>query len=405
VGGGPAGLYFAILVKQFEARNQVTVLERKPFGANDGWGVVFWDDLVADLRASDAETADRIGEHAYRWHGQRLDLDGAPVETANGHGFAIARWRLRDILSARAAEVGVDIQFDHEVTSVADLHEADIIVACDGVNSVVRQHDHERFGTHTTLGRNKYVWLGTPKVFDTFTFGFVRTDAGWIWCHAYAFDPHTSTCIVECPPETWTGLGFDARPSQDSLNLLEKVFAAHLDGEPLLSPTPTDANLPWLNFRTVTNQRWHAGNTVLMGDAAHTLHFSIGSGTRLALQDAIALTTALQRNDTPQSAFAAYESERRGALLRPQTEARFSAQWFENISRYINLPAPAVFALLRARRDPILPHVSPTMYYRLYNTAENITVLRKLRGWLGPRARTLYSHRPSRMRSTQPNSV
>jgi 2-polyprenyl-6-methoxyphenol hydroxylase-like FAD-dependent oxidoreductase len=270
--------------------------------------------------------------------------------------------------------------------------DADVVVACDGANSVLRRAGQDRFGTTIGVGRNKYVWLGTTRVFDAFTFAFVKTDAGWIWFHAYAFDARTSTCIVECSPETWKGLGFDTLSASESLQALEEIFASQLDGEPLISGSDDEA-LPWLNFRTVTNERWYSHQTVLMGDAAHTTHFSIGSGMRLAFQDAIALAAELQRHGTPEIAFAAYEKSRRAAIARPQHEAHFSRRWFEESVRYVHLSAPALFVVLRARRDPILARVPPRLYSRLYTTVDKVGVLRMLRRRIGPRARTLYSRK------------
>ncbi len=389
VGGGPAGLYLAILMKQAEPDHRVVVFERKARYSSDGWGVVFWDDLVDDLRRTDPETAQRVSDTAYRWQGQQLVLDGEQVPIPAG-GYGIGRSALLDILRQRALDLGVELEFDHEVKDPAELPAADVVVASDGANSVVRQ-TVGAFGTNVAQGSNFYVWLGTDSIFDTFTFAFERTKAGWIWFHAYAFDDRTSTCIIECTRETWAGLGLDSQSTAESLALLESVFRRPLDGGKLLSSSRADEPLPWLNFRTVTNERWHSGNTVLVGDAAHTTHFSIGSGTRLAIQDAIALAIALQRADAPHSAFADYEKGRRAALLPAQHEARLSAQWFESVERYEKLPAPAFFALLRARRDPILPRVSPKLYYRVYASVDRIPALRSARAWIGPRARAVYS--------------
>ena len=217
----------------------------------------------------------------------------------------------------------------------AELADADVIVAADGVNSTVREEHADEFGTKIVAGRNKYVWLGTDKVFEGFTLAFEQTEAGWMWCHSYAYGPDSSTCIVECAPETWSGLGLDALPAHDSLTLLETVFQKPLDGRRLISPAAEDAPLPWLNFKTITNSSWHVDKTVLVGDAAHTTHFSIGSGTILALRDAIALADALQQADTPQSAFATYEKRQREALVPIQSNARLSARWFEQVGRYV----------------------------------------------------------------------
>ncbi len=390
VGGGPAGLYLAILMKASSSDHDVTVLERTPAGTPGGWGVVFWDDLLDDLRATDAETARRIREGAVQWRGQLLDFEGSVVEH-EGSGYGIGRTTLRDILVERAKELGVRVQFDQAVTSDAAWLGADVVVAADGANSTLRQLQSDGFGTSTVVGRNKYLWLGTSKPFDLFTFAFVNTPAGWIWCHAYSFSENMSTFIVECPPETWAELGLDTLPARDGIRVLEEVFEKQLDGAPLEHLGRDDDALPWISFRTVTNERWHTGNTVLTGDAAHTTHFSIGSGTRLAMQDAIALAAELQRAETPQAAFAAYESTRRAAILRPQAEARFSAQWFEQVGRYVDLPAPAFFTLLRARRDPLLPRVPPRVYASVYAAVDRVGFMRTLRSSIGPKVRAFHS--------------
>jgi len=389
VGGGPAGLYLAILMKRADPDHHVTVLERKPERCGDGWGVVFWDDLLGDLQRSDPQTAELVGARARRWHGQHLVLNGERIEH-DGSGYGIARATLLDVLAQRATDVGVDLRFDIDVVSACEL-DADVIVASDGANSILRQAHAEAFGTHVAVGRNMYAWLGTTKIFDAFTFGFERTDAGWIWFHAYAFDDCTSTCIVECTSDTWKGLGFDTRSASDSIALLEKIFARHLDGEPLISPRGDVGALPWLKFKAVSNARWHSDKTVLVGDAAHTTHFSIGSGTRLALEDAIALAGALQEAGTPQVAYATYEDRRRAAVRSTQQDARRSAQWFESVTRYTDMPPAAFFALLRARRDPVMAHMSPKLYHALHAPVERNPTLRNLRHRIGPKARALYN--------------
>jgi 2-polyprenyl-6-methoxyphenol hydroxylase-like FAD-dependent oxidoreductase len=357
--------------------------------------VVFWDDLLEELHATDPDTARLISDGAFAWDGHVLELRGA-VAAAEGSGYSIARVKLLDILTARAIELGVDIQFDHEVTNPAALSEADVVVASDGAGSNLRQLQADRFGPKFVLGRNKYIWLGTTKVFRLFTFPYVHTSAGWIWGHAYAFDDHTSTFIVECPPETWTGLGFDTLTTRDGLRKLEELFEHHLDGASLMSPSGDDAPLPWLNFRTITNDCWHSGNTVLMGDAAHTAHFSIGSGTRLAMQDAMVLAAELQRQATTQLAFAAYERTRKTEMVRALTDARLSAKWLENVDRYIDLSAPVFYRLFQARRDPLVHRVPPKLYYWIYTAVDRFAFLRKFRGWIMPKVRALQLRRAAR---------
>ena len=398
VGGGPAGLYFSILMKGRDPAHDITVHERNPRGITYGWGVVFWDDLLEQLHASDPATARHISANSFRWNGQLLAVHGKEPVHVGGHGYGIGRQRLLDILVQRATGLGVRVEFESEIEDADRLREADLVVACDGVNSRLRQLRHERFQTDVVVGRNKYIWLGTSRVFDAFTFAFVQTDAGWIWCHAYGFDGSASTFIVECSPETWTGLGFDGLPEDDSIRLLEKLFEEHLRGHPLKSKVRSRGPAPWLNFRTVTNEKWHADNIVLAGDAAHTTHFTIGSGTRLALEDAISLAARLQEGTSLAAAFERYEKERRAALLRTQSDARLSARWFETVPRYIELEPPQVFALLRERRSPLLPRVPPRIYYRLYRATQRNAVLQRLRRWVAPAVKALYS-RGSAMRA------
>jgi 2-polyprenyl-6-methoxyphenol hydroxylase-like FAD-dependent oxidoreductase len=385
VGGGPAGLYLAILMKAHGRDHSLRVFERNPPGLTYGWGVVFWDDLVEQLEASDPATASEIRASSFRWNGQLLAVEEKEPVHVDGHGYGIGRQRLLDILVERARDLNVQVEFESEIENADDLPDADLIVASDGVNSPLRQLHRERFRTDVAVGRNKYIWLGTSRVFDSFTFAFVHTDAGWIWCHAYGFDGSTSTFIAECSPETWTGLGFDQLGEVETTRRLEQIFEPYLEGHSLRIKARTD----WLNFRTVTNERWHADNIVLMGDAAHTTHFTIGSGTRLALEDAISLASSLQTEPSLATALERYETERRRALLRTQSDARFSARWFESVPRYIDLDPPQVFALLMDRRSPLQPRVPPRTYYRLSRATQQNAALRRLRRWAAPAVKSL----------------
>jgi 2-polyprenyl-6-methoxyphenol hydroxylase-like FAD-dependent oxidoreductase len=390
VGGGPAGLYFAGLLKRQDPAHEVTVLERDPAGTTYGWGVVFWDDLLEQLRNSDPSTAGAIEANSFRWNGQVLEVQGKPPIRADGRGYAMGRTRLLEILATRAIDLGVRVEFDARVDD--RLPNADLVVACDGVNSGVRDRLRDRFRPQVAMGRNKYIWLGTPKVFHDFTFAFVQTPVGWVWCHAYGFDAGNSTFIVECTPETWAALGFDVLEEAESTALLESLFARQLEGHPLRAGSRRRRSARWSSFATVTNETWHHGNVVLMGDAAHTTHFSIGSGTKLAIEDAIGLATKLAENAKLESALEAYEHERQAALTLRQLDARFSAQWFENIPRYVELEAPRLFALLRERRSPLLPRIPPRGYYRL-NQITRSPLLRRVRGWVAPRVKVMYHRR------------
>ena len=373
VGGGPGGLYFAILMRARDRAHEVTVLERNPPGVTYGWGIVFWDDLLDELRASDPDTARAIHASAFRWSGERLAVAGRDPVYSEGGGYGLGRQRLLELLHERAADLGVEVRFDSEVDEVPD---ADRVVACDGAGSRLRA---DRFGTNVEVGGNKYVWLGTSKVFDAFTFAFMRTPAGWIWCHAYAFDAETSTFIVECSPETWSSLGFDRLSEIETLRLLEGLFEPQLEGHRLR----TKGALRWLSFRTLTNETWHRDNVVLLGDAAHTTHFTIGSGTKLALEDAIALAEELPSLE-------AYEQRRKAALQATQTDARFSARWFEDVSRYVKLDPVRMFALLHERRSPLVPRIPPGLYYGLHRATHEVGALRTLRRFAAPRIKALY---------------
>lgn len=353
VGGGPAGLYFSILAKLSQRDHDVTVLERNPAGVTYGWGVVFWEDLLDDLYRHDPVSAREIAEAAACWDTQEVHLRGQQATYVGGSGFSLGRDRLLEILSRRAVSLGVDVRYECEALDVSELADADLIIASDGANSQVRQLHAPHFRTHVEEGRNKYIWLGTDKVFDAFTFTFEETAAGWIWFHAYRFNGETSTCIVECPPETWKGLGFDELGTDETLRRLEDIFQRQLRGHSLINQMRGHSKAQWRNFKRLTNERWYHGNVALMGDAAHTTHFSIGSGTKLAIQDAIGLASKLRDSADLQSALGAYDEERRATLLPLQNAARMSAQWFERVPSHVNQHlTPFAYALLNRRGGP-----------------------------------------------------
>ncbi|MFB6552982.1 FAD-dependent monooxygenase [Streptomyces sp. NPDC056405] len=395
VGGGPAGLYLSILLKRQDPSHDVTVYERDPEGSTYGWGVTYWRGLLDRLHEHDPESARAVEEHSVCWRDGVAHVGERTARHRGDEGFGIGRHRLLEILAARARSLGVRLEFECEITA-ADPPAAELVVAADGVGSALRTRHAGHFGTEIRAGRNHYAWLGTTKVFDAFTFAFTETEHGWIWAYGYGFGPEGSTCVVECAPETWTGLGLDRADEGEGLVLLEKLFADVLDGHPLTGRSAAGAGASWPTFRTLTNRTWSRDNLVLLGDAAHTTHYSIGAGTTLALEDAMALSAALRERATLQDALAHYERERRAALLPSQSAARFSAQWYENLPRYIRLPPERMFALLGQRHSPLLPYVPPGLYYRLDRAAGQLEGLRRLKRWLGPRlARTIQARRPA----------
>ncbi|MEU8248273.1 FAD-dependent monooxygenase [Nonomuraea sp. NPDC048916] len=379
VGGGPASLYFSILMKRVDPSHEIAVYERNPAGSTYGWGVTYWEELLNNLHGADPESARAISESSVHWDSWVAHIDDRTTVTVeNGdEGFGIGRHQLLGILTDRARSLGVHVEFEHEIAGEDELADADLVVAGDGVNSVLRERHAGHFGTEVAVGRNTYMWLGTTKVFDCFTFAFVETAHGWIWCYGYGFGKEHSTCVVECSPATWRGLGLDQTNEADSLALLEKLFADMLDGHPLIGRAHPDGSAHWLNFRTLTNRRWYHDNLVLLGDAAHTTHYSIGAGTALALEDAAVLVNALHTDTRLQPALARYERQRQSAIRPAQKGARNSAQWYENLPRYINLPPQQLITLLGRRHSPLLPHVPPRLYYRIVQVTARFESLRR----------------------------
>jgi 2-polyprenyl-6-methoxyphenol hydroxylase-like FAD-dependent oxidoreductase len=392
VGGGPAGLYLSVLLKLQDPAHHISVHERDPEGSTYGWGVTYWQALLDRLHEHDPHSARAVDEASVRWNEGVAHVRDLTTRHRGDQGFGIGRHRLLEILADRARSLGVRLHHRHEITEAHALADADLVVAADGVRSALRTRYADHFGTEVGVGRNSYIWLGTTKVFDAFTFAFVETDHGWIWAYGYGYSDTHSTCVIECSPETWTGLGLDRAGEGDGLALLEKLFADLLDGHPLIGRDRSEGAAQWLNFRTLTNRTWHRGNLVLLGDAAHTTHYSIGAGTSLALEDSIALAAALRAHAELPDALARYERERKQALLSAQSAARYSAQWYENLPRYIHLPPERMFALLGQRHSPLLPYVPPQLYYRLDRAAGQLESLRRLKRWLGPRlARTVHA--------------
>jgi len=351
IGGGPAGLYFALLMKQARPEATITVVERNRPNDTFGWGVVFSDQTLSNLARADSPTYDAILASFYHWDEIDVHFKGRTI-TSSGHGFCgIARKRLLSILQERCAELGVELIFQTEVMDDEVFADADLIVASDGVNSRMRRKYAEYFRPEIEKRRCKYIWLGTHQRFDAFTFAFAETAWGWFQAHAYTFDDETSTFIVETPEENWYHAGLDDMSADESVAFCQQLFARYLGGHALLNNARHLAN-PWLNFLHVTNVYWTYGNIVLLGDAAHTAHFSIGSGTKLAMEDAIALAQALQRHDDIPVALQSYEAERKIEVIKLQNAARNSTDWFENVKRYTGLEAEqfAYSLLTRSQR-------------------------------------------------------
>ena len=348
IGGGPGGLYFAISLKRRDPRHEVVVIERNRPNDTFGWGVVLSDETLANLQANDPESAMRIRESFVYWNDIEVHYRGKAVRSG-GHGFSgIGRQRLLNILQERALSLGIKIEFETEAKDVSAYDGYDLIVGADGVNSRVRAAHADVFRPDIDVRACKYIWLGTQQTFnDAFTFIFEQTEHGWIWAHAYQFDVDTATFIVECSEETWRRAGFDRMTTDETTAACEKIFARNLGRHKLMSNARHLRGSAWLNFNRVLCERWSHKNIVLLGDAAATAHFSVGSGSKLALESAMTLAELLHSEPTMADAFRRYEDERRLEVLRLQSAARNSTEWFENVERYLNLdPVQFNYSLL-----------------------------------------------------------
>ncbi|MFN8179935.1 MAG: bifunctional salicylyl-CoA 5-hydroxylase/oxidoreductase [bacterium] len=350
VGGGPAGLYFAVLMKRADPAHDVVVLERNRPSDTFGFGVVFSDATLSNLAAADPPTHDAIERSFHHWDDIEIRWKDE-VLRSTGHGFAgVSRARLLEILEARARELGVRIDTGTEVADLDAFSGADLVLGADGVNSVVRRLRAETFRPTIDERPNKFVWLGTTRPFPAFTFVFKR-DAHGLWrVHAYQYERGRSTFIVEATRDTFDASGLDPLDEAATVRFCEELFAEELAGHPLIANRSL-----WRSFPTVRCERWRAGNVVLVGDAAHTAHFSVGSGTKLALEDAIALQAALARRPCVDEALAAYEAERRPAVESLQRAAQQSLQWFESTERYVDDP-PLRFAFSLLTRSLRITH-------------------------------------------------
>ena len=348
LGGGPGGLNFAISLKLRDPAHEIVVIERNKPGDTFGWGVVLSDETLGNLEANDRVSADLIrGSFAY-WDDIAVHYRGTVVRSG-GHGFCgISRQRLLNILQERARALGIELRFETEMADLAAFKDYDLIVGADGVNSRVRAVHADVFKPDIDVRACKYIWLGTHQKFDdAFTFIFEETEHGWVWVHAYQFDAETATFIVECSEATWRKSGFDTMSGEETIAACEKIFSKYLNGNALMSNAKHLRGSAWLNFNRVLCERWSAGNIVLLGDAAATAHFSVGSGTKLAMESAIALAGYIHSEPDLPSAFRRYEDERRLEVLRLQNAARNSTEWFEDVERYFGLdPVQFNYSLL-----------------------------------------------------------
>ena len=394
LGGGPAGLYFAVLMKLQNPANVITVVERnRPFDTF-GWGVVLSDQTLGNLKLADAVSAQLIGDAFNHWDDVELFFKGRSVRSG-GHGFCgIGRKKLLNILQERCLELGVELVFETDVQddqTMAAQYQADLVIACDGLNSRIRKRYAETYKPDVELRDCRFVWLGTKKTFDAFTFAFEQTEHGWFAAHAYKFDETTSTFIVETPEAVWKAHGLDEMSQEDGIAFCERLFAKYLDGNPLMNnATHVRGSAIWIRFPRVVCERWVHNAAidgkqvpiVLMGDAAHTAHFSIGSGTKLALEDAIELTRCFASHAGTEEALQAYEAVRSVEVLKIQNAARNSTEWFENVDRYSGLEAEQFFYSMMTRSQRI--------------SHENLRVrdavwLQAYEHWLAGKAPTLFT--------------
>jgi anthraniloyl-CoA monooxygenase len=347
MGGGPAGLYSAILFKKALPGADVEIFERNRPDDTFGWGVVFSDKTMGNFLEADEASHARIAENFYHWDDIDVHFKGQTVRSG-GHGFAgISRRTLLNILQKRASSLGIKQSFQHELDDTLQFDDADLIVIAEGANSKARARQAKQFDPNIEVRKCRYIWLGTTQKFSAFTFAFEKTEHGWFQIHAYQFSKDLSTVIVETREETWAAHGLDKADVDQSIAFCEKLFAAYLGNAPLLSNARHLRGSAWLNFNRVICRRWHVGNRVLIGDAAHTAHFSIGSGTKLAMEDAISLVQHVKDARDVGSGLESYQTERSVEALKLQNAARNRMEWFENVARYENMePLQFAYSLL-----------------------------------------------------------
>lgn len=381
IGGGPAGLYFALLMKQADPKHVITVVERNRPYDTFGWGVVFSDQTLDNLKSADLKSYQQIIDSFNHWDDIDVHYRGRVI-TSSGHGFCgIGRKNLLNILQTRCTELGVQLVFETEINDENLYPDADLIVAADGINSTIRKKYATVFQPTIDTRMCRYIWLGTHKLFDAFTFAFEETEHGWFQAHAYRYDSETSTFIVETPESVWRAHGIDSFDQQQSIDFCENLFKKYLDGHTLMTNARHLVGSAWIKFDRVICQSWlhHNGRShvVLMGDAAHTAHFSVGSGTKLALEDAIALAGAVQEIPMLGDALKRYQDERRIEVLKIQNAARNSTEWFENVARYTRFEAEQ-FAYSLLTRSQRISHENLRLRDRDY--------LEGFEGWFTHRA-------------------
>lgn len=345
IGGGPAGLYFAILMKKADKAHQIRIYERNGPDDTFGWGVVFSGKTLANLRAADDVSHGEITKQFEAWDNVDVVHRDAKI-SIHGNSFSgIARLQLLKILQRRAEQLGVEIEFHSEIHDVEVLrNDCDLLLAADGVNSTVRLRYQDQFQPELDARANRYIWYGTHQLFHGLTLTFRENSAGVFAAHSYKFNPTTSTFIVECDPQTWTSSGFEQMSSEETLDYVGDVFAQDLNGHKLLSN-----NSKWINFLLVKNRNWSFENVVLIGDALHTAHFSIGSGTKLAMEDAIALAASFQQTTSVSDALKHFEKTRRPVIEDYQAAAFESMRWFENAEQYMHLSPIELAYMLMTR--------------------------------------------------------
>ena len=389
LGGGPAGLYFAISMKLRDSSHHIDLFERNRADDTFGWGVVFSDQTVENLMANDPVSGAVVRDEFAHWDDIDIHIHGECIRSS-GHGFiGIGRKRLLNILQERARELGVNLHFENEASAdLADWADYDLVIAADGANSRIRDRYEAAFDVDIQVRRNRFIWLGTHKVFEAFTFAFEELAEGWVWAHAYRFDDDLSTFIVEMAPETWEKLGLADMSQAEAIAWSERVFAKYLDGNRLMSnASHLRGSAMWLNFRRIVCNRWFHDKIILLGDAAHTAHFSIGSGTKLALEDAIKLAEVLNRPGlSRERALEEYQAERNLEVLKLQNSARNSTEWFETLDRYLPFE-PIQFAYSLLTRSQRVSHENLRLRDRRW--------LEGVECWFQSRARGTHVNEPA----------